>query len=277
MNQTKHRLTEEQETYRISRIKESLKGKPATEFQRNRRTEGLRAAYLDGRIKPRIITQEEIDRRSDKLRGRKRPQEVVEKVRAANLGKKRTAEQIEAHRKRVVDGYAAGKYRSLPEAIERRRLASIAALKGKPRTAEQNKHHSEVMTGRKNLPETVAKRVEKMIGRPQKVPVVAKGPQNKNSSEGVLRDASGRVWFFRNLTHFVRTHEHLFLPEDVEWKPKTIGRGDLRCRAQKGLLNLFGRGKTVPGSWKGWTVADSTVELSQGFADLIGRDRAEIV
>jgi hypothetical protein len=226
-------------------------------------------------------TPEQEEYRISQLRaalcGRKRPPEVVAKIRAANIGKKRTPEQIEAFKKLLAEGRAIGKYKSSPEGAERRKLAAIAANKGLKRTEEQKRRHSETMRGRKAKPEHIEKRIAPMIGREQTATATAKGPSNIGSIQGALRDAKGRIWWFTNLTHFVRTHEELFSPEDVKWIPERPGRITLRCNAQKRLLSLFGRGKTVPGTWKGWTVAHSTVERLGGCADLLGRDTSTLV
>jgi hypothetical protein len=251
------------------------KGKPATKEQREARAAGLRKAWAEGRIKI-IRTPEQIEKTASKLRGRKRPPEVVAKVRAANIGKKRTPEQIEAFSKLVKTGYAEGKYRPSKEGAERKRIASIAFHTGRKHSEEQIRKQAEAMRGRKYSPEIVEKRVVKMRGREQKAPLTARGPTNKQSREGALRDPNGRIWWYRNLTHFVRTHEELFSPDDVAWVPTRRGGLHLRCRAQKGLTNLYGRGKSTAGQWKGWTIADSTIERTMGCADLLGRDEATI-
>lgn len=69
-----------------------------------------------------------------------------------------------------------------------------------------------------------------------------------------LRDPNNRVWQFRNLTHFVRTHEHLFAPEDVRWViPKNGKLTGVWCRATGGLRTLRpSRQSVVCGTWKGW-------------------------
>jgi len=271
----KIRRTPEQEAYRISRVQIALKGKPATEEQRKKRADGLRKAWTEGRIKV-SFTPESRAKTADKLRGRKRPAEVVEKVRVANLGKKRTPEQVEALRQRLIAGHAAGKYKSSPEGAERRRLAGIKAHTGRKHSEEQNRRHSEMLRGRKLRPEHVEKRAAALRGRPQAAPATAKGPTNKRSIEGALRDSGGRIWWFRNLTHFVREHPELFDASDLQWRPIRPGKSYCACNASKRLLALFGCGKVVPGTWKGWTVASSAIERTEGHADLLGRDEVNV-
>jgi hypothetical protein len=266
----------EQEAYRISRVQASLKGHPPTELQRKARAEGLRKAWAEGRIKPNS-TPQSIKKTADKLRGRKRPADVIARIAKSNTGKKRTPEQIEAFRQIQIAGRAAGKYKSSPEGAERRRLAAIAAHLGIPRTEEQKRRHSDIMRGRKAKPEHVEKRIAPMIGREQKAILTAKGPTNHGSIEGVLRDAKGRIWHFRNLTHFVRTHQELFDPNDLVMRPVGRGRRQLYCNAAKRLLQLFKNGKNTLATWKGWTVAFSIMERAEGGGDLLGRDYATVV
>lgn len=93
-----------------------------------------------------------------------------------------------------------------------------------------------------------------MRHRPQVKPLTAKGPQNKASISGILRSPDYVTYPFRNMSHFVRTNQSLFLPEDVEW----YGKGSKQCRALKGLLTLTAKGNHTRGSWKGWTLVSFT-------------------
>lgn len=109
------------------------------------------------------------------------------------------------------------------------------------------------LKGYKWSEDVIESRAKPMRNRPQVKPLVAKGPQNKASIKGILRSPDNVTYRFVNMSHFVRTHEHLFLPEDVQW----YGRGNRHCRALRGLLSLTG--KTRPnGSWKGWTLVSLT-------------------
>lgn len=109
------------------------------------------------------------------------------------------------------------------------------------------------LKGYKWSEEHIEKRAAPMRGRPQKHPLTAKGPQHQGASAGVLRSPDNVTYHYKNLTHFVREHPHLFLPEDVQWSD---GKRQT-CRAVKGLLGL--REKTRPhGTWKGWTVVSFT-------------------
>ena len=106
----------------------------------------------------------------------------------------------------------------------------------------------------------IDKRAAPMLMRPQTAEKTKCGPTNKGARVGTLRDPCGQVWPFRNLTHFVRTHQELFDDEDVLWLPQRRGHLSVSCRAAKRLLALFGRGRKVPGTWKGWTVVSETEE-----------------
>jgi hypothetical protein len=266
--------TKEQEEYRVSRLREAIAGRPMPEGQRGKISEASKRSWERGNRA--MHSPESRKKVADKLRGRKRPPEVVAKINAANKGKKRTPEQIEEMRQRMKDAWAAGKGRPSPEADKRKRLALRAANLGKKQSPERIRRHAEALRGRKAAPEHVESRTAATRGRPQRAPVTAKGPSNKSSREGILRDPNGKTWPFRNLTHFVREHEHLFLEEDVEWRPsRPVKEGRLPllvCRASKGLSNLYGQGDNVRGSWKGWTRADSQVDLRDDGADLVGRD-----
>jgi hypothetical protein len=258
--------TPEQTAYRISRVQAALKGRPATEAQRKARADGLRKAWEEGRIKP-SCTPESIAKTAAKLRGRKRPKELMERIRQKNIGKKRTPEQVEAIRKRVIDGYAEGRYRTSREKIEERNRKISEATRGRVISWQQRRRHSEVMAGRKWSNDIVERRAAPMRGRPQTAEATKAGPTNVNSLQGALRDSCGQIWRFRNLTDFVQTHPDLFeagdlIPEIRKGKPSR------NCNASKRLLALFGRGRTTPGTWKGWTAISET-ELGE---DLLARN-----
>jgi hypothetical protein len=270
----KSNRTPEQEAYRLSRLREALKGKPATEQQREARAEGLRKAWAEGRIKP-SSTPESVAKTAAKLRGRKRPAHVIEAARAANLGRKKSPEHIEKMRARMLEivnqpGYVPPSRRpGVSEKIS-------AAKKGLKISEEQRRRHSEVMRGYKWSDDVVESRAKSMRGRPQTAEITKKGPTNKASIEGALRDPCGRIWWFRNLSHFVRTHPELFDQKDLIEKRRNHNKSAVTCNAIKRLLALFGRGKKVPGTWKGWTVGSSTVERITGHSDLLGRDQVNV-
>ena len=153
--------TPEQTAYRISRVQAALKGRPATEAQRKARADGLRKAWEEWRIKP-SCTPESIAKTAAKLRGRKRPKELMERIRQKNIGKKRTPEQVEAIRKRVIDGYAEGRYRTSREKIEERNRKISEATRGRVISWQQRRRHSEVMAGRKWSNDIVERRAAPM-------------------------------------------------------------------------------------------------------------------
>ena len=262
--------TPEQEAYRISRVQAALKGHPPTEVQRKARADGLRKAWAEGRIKP-SSTPESAAKTAAKLRGRKRPQELIDRIRLKNIGKKRTPEVVAAMSQRVIAGYAAGKYRVSTEKLKERNRKISEANKGRKQSWAQRRRHSEAMTGRHWNPDVVESRAAPMRNRPQTAEATKSGPTNVNSLEGALRDAFGRIWRFRNLSHFVRTHAELFEADDLIEKQLRPTKPYKSCNAIKRLLALFGRGKCTPGTWKGWTVVSET-ELGE---DLIARNLQE--
>lgn len=263
----KFNLTPEQEAHRIRRVQEALKGHSPTESQRIARSDGLRRAWAEGRIKP-SGSPESRARAGAKMRGRKRPKDLVERIRLKNTGKKRTPECVAAMRQRLIEGYSAGKYlKPSPEALAERGRKISEALKGRRQTLEHRLRHSEVMRGRRWPRDVVERRAEPMRGRPQTAESTKIGPTNVGSLEGALRDPCGMIWPFRNLTHFVVTHPDLFEASDLI--PQLIrGKPSRSCNASKRLLALFGRGLSTPGTWKGWTVVSET-ELGQ---DLLSRN-----
>jgi len=82
-------------------------------------------------------------------------------------------------------------------------------------------------------------------------PKAGKAESNVHAKEWVLIAPDGMVYRIRNLYHFVRTHQHLFAPDDVEWKRQggKRGSGGEYCNATAGLQNIKG-GKAK--TWKGW-------------------------
>jgi len=258
----------EAETYRIARLREVMKAKPRSEEWRARISTGVRKAIAEGRMST-ARSRESIEKGAAKLRGKRRPAEVVKKVRAANLGKKRS-EQIRARASVAMRARLATGWKRIlsPEARAELGRKISEARRGKRIPEAQRRHHSLVMRGRKADPEAVEARALAMRGRPQKALATRKGPSNKGSLVGILRSPNNELYPFRNLTDFVRTHEELFLPQDVQWTKK--GSSDT-CRAAKGLINLFGRGKHVNGTWKGWTRVSRTEAQYNCGDDLLQR------
>ncbi len=213
--------------------------------------------------------------------GRKRPASLVEKIRLLNLGKKRTPEMVAAMRQRVIDGWANGKYRVHPENRAAATAKIQAARKGWKPSEEQCRRHSEVMTGHRWDDSVVESRAVKMRGRPTTNPKVKKGHFGKRTLAGVLRSPENVCFSFRNLSEFVRSHEHLFDSSDVNWMNSRKHKKQdclplLQCRASKGLSSLFYGGIHTRGSWKGWTLV-SDVEAKQNLGDdLLDRNRITV-
>jgi hypothetical protein len=174
---------------------------------------------------------------------------------------------------RVKRGLAQGKYRLSAEALVRRGqlISRTKKARGWHPSEKQRLEHSAAMRGRKQPAEYVEKRRLPLVGRAQKALLTKKGPTNHKSLAGAIRSPDNIVYQFRNLTHFVREHPYLFLPEDVIWKPEGT-HGGMRCRAQHGLLSLFARHKDVRGSWKGWTLYSHVEQVYHAGDDLLERN-----
>lgn len=274
MNIFKER-TPEFEAKRIAGVKRALKGHSPTEQQRKARHEGLLKAWREGRCKAPVMSPELRKILSERRRGVPRPPHVIEALRRANTGRivsaKTRAKMSENTRSHIA------KFGPNPK--------SIKAFEAYRKTPEFKAHCLKIATdpktreavvaslrGRKWSDEIVKKRTLPMLGRPQVAEATRKGPSNVNSLEGALRDACGRIFRFRNLSHFVRTHEELFDAEDLIMKGSHGKEKRQRsCNAIKRLLCLFGHGKVVPGTWKGWTRVSHYEHVKMNDGDPIGR------
>lgn len=82
-------------------------------------------------------------------------------------------------------------------------------------------------------------------------PKGARAPTNAHAKTWHLIDPTGEHHHCTNLQHFIRTHAHLFDPQDTAIRrPSAKGRGEY-TRAGAGIQNIRA-GKT--GAWKGWTL-----------------------
>lgn len=100
-------------------------------------------------------------------------------------------------------------------------------------------------------PSNVDEAREMAVAAAKASPLAGKAESNIHAKEWVLIAPDGRVYRIRNLHHFVRTHQHLFAPDDVEWKRQggKRGSGGEYCNATSGLQGVKG-GKAK--SWRGW-------------------------
>ncbi len=105
-------------------------------------------------------------------------------------------------------------------------------------------HKGRVLRKTPNSPDEVAAFIRMLKTNP----ATRKGVSNVHAQMWHIRSPENKAYRFRNLTHFVREHEHLFMPDDVIWKPHGSG---LRCKAVAGLMKMSPRGKH-PSPWKGW-------------------------
>ena len=260
----------EVESRRIESIRRALKGKPATPEQREARAAGLRKAHAEGRIQV-VRTEETTKKIADKLRGRKRPVEVVEKVRMANTGKTRSHVMRQNQSESMRQQWQEGKHGAFMRDPERRQewLSKISeANKGRVISDEQRSKHSEKMKGHQWTPEVIESRAAPLRGRAHVKPLTAKGPKHHAAITGILRSPDNVTYPFRNMAQFVRDHEMLFLSQDTEWDEKG------KCRAYKGLLGLTGKGNHVRGSWKGWTLVSYTETFYNAGDDLLDRSNS---
>ncbi len=225
-------LNPEQESDRIRKVREVMSGPRSQEWE-DAVKEGIRKAVLRGAWSHKQ-SEETIEKRVSKLRGKPRPQHVKEALRKANTGRKLTPLQ----RQKVGQG----------------------VLKG---------HATMPLSSRKQMLEIIRRNAEKRKGKLETSPNLRKGHKNKHAIKATIRSSENIVYDVHNVTQFVRDHEYLFSSEDLMWRRSSSG-SDV-CRASKGITNLFVMGKVVPGSWKGWTVV-SRVEQETNFGlDLLRR------
>lgn len=144
-----------------------------------------------------------------------------------------------------------------PSVIAANKLAEWTKqnLTGKPLSPEHNENAHAPLRGKLRTSEKVKR--GKLTG----------------ALSGQIRDDRGVTHRFVNLVHFVRTNPHLFKADEIQWRKD--GRGHEVCRASKGLANLFGKGKVVPGSWHGWTVVSIHERRFNDGNDLLARNDQE--
>src|SRR5260370_26772388 len=82
--------------------------------------------------------------------------------------------------------------------------------------------------------------------------IAQRGPGHPCEKPWRLRSPDNQVFIFKNLRHFVRTHQHLFEPEDLI--KRSYGA---RSRACAGIYRLSPRSKNQVDRWKNWTWLDN--------------------
>lgn len=75
------------------------------------------------------------------------------------------------------------------------------------------------------------------------------------AKEWTLRAPSGDIHTFRNLRHFIRQHEGLFVPEEVIWKAQGQNSKITWCVAYQALARLRPGSARTLADWQGWTWA----------------------
>jgi hypothetical protein len=119
-------------------------------------------------------------------------------------------------------------------------------------------------------PEAIQKRAKALRGKMQTAQKTKRGVTNHRAVTYHLRDPNGKSHHGKNLLEFVRKHEHLFLEDDVIWRPISPKKSALTCRAYNGLCSLKNKART-PGTWKGWTIASLVETFHNGGEDLLER------
>ena len=108
---------------------------------------------------------------------------------------------------------------------------------------------------------------EKAIETMKSHPSNKAGPEHKRAQRWKLRSPNrAQIFEFSSLEFFIKTHPHLFDPDDLI--PSQKGK---RSRASVGLGSLSPRLSKTTGSWKGWQWV-STIERQVGNNDLLGQD-----
>lgn len=79
-----------------------------------------------------------------------------------------------------------------------------------------------------------------------------KGPENQSAYAWKLQSPMGKIYKFRNLSHFVRENGGLFDLDDVAWRQKKNSPSHMECRAVWGLSSISPRRKRCRETWKGW-------------------------
>ncbi len=103
----------------------------------------------------------------------------------------------------------------------------------------------------------IEKSVLKMKGRPQRMELcTAKKEDNQCAKIWIFKAPNQKIYKFKNLSNFLRTHKELFNEKDLE----TYGKAGSMSRAAAGLRGLFTINKKTGmprhNSWKGWMIGD---------------------
>jgi hypothetical protein len=256
----------EQEAYRLARLREVMRRPRSEQWKANQRA-GVRKAVLLGKYQGKRSAAS-IEAGAAKLRGRKRPPEVVAKVAEANRGKNLFRKHSAAVKERVSEGLKAY-WANLDSSERARRVAHIVGVakanRGRKPDPAQGLIHSLKMWGRPRDPDAAQRAARTMRGRAQRAERTRKGQTHHHSRRAQLKSPDGKLFQVINITDFVRSHLELFAPEDIVWKRLTKksnphGLGSERCRASHGLLQLFCTNpKHRRSSWKGWTTTEEEV------------------
>jgi len=125
-------------------------------------------------------------------------------------------------------------------------------------------------TGRKQPRDLVERRASKYRHKPKSSPSTAKGETNIHAKAYHFRSPDNRTFHGVGILEFVRKNEHLFAPEDVEWRPYKKGRPlSVRCNAAHRLSAVM---RGAVGTWKGWTAISLIEEFNNEGEDLLNRD-----
>lgn len=235
--------TPEFEARRIAGLRRALKGKKATQYQREARRQGLIRAYRIGKFKAARWSAER--RQKDRLFGRPWRRKRLEKT-CPNCGvqfKSRPSDQAVFCSRKCTSDSKAGKkpIHLFTQEAKRKSLAGIRA--SRPAAAE------------------------KLKGRTRLQPIVAKGPRHNRARHLIVSSPSREIWTIHNICDFVRKHPELFNESDVIPATNVKSPATFTCRATRGLVSLVRKGFDVKrncsnarGTWKGWTLVSELDE-----------------
>jgi hypothetical protein len=259
------------EAFRLERLREVMR-QPRSEAWKQNQAAGIRRAIADGRLKINWKALRRAQRISaERRRGKRFSLEHRQHISASLKGKKFPPDRVARMRER-------GKGTRFPDACY--------TPEAKAKSIETRRRNGTLMPSRKVMEKAWAtsrgrKQSEREIKRRQRAntgkvrdpstqPHCAKCPEHINARTGALRSPDNFVYPFRNLVHFVRTHEYLFCPDDVMWSASPSRPRQLTCRASKGLAGLYEK-RFPRGSWKGWTIAATSLVSDPG-RDLLDRN-----
>lgn len=108
---------------------------------------------------------------------------------------------------------------------------------------------------RLHAPTAIVKAVKSRMLLPHFQPT----PKHLSAKYWWVRDPSGQLHKFKNLSHWIKTNHHLFAQEDI------------LNRAYSGIQSLRPTNRKPVASWKGWTWHSQLERLQNNGVDLLDR------